>query len=59
MYTAKFIEAGYSEKQAKDFGIIILAVIEGGILLSLTMKSEESLRVIAEQLPVLLTKRNK
>lgn len=59
VYTAKFMKAGYSEKQARDFGIIILAVIEGGILLSLTMKSEESLRVIAEQLPMLLTKQNK
>lgn len=58
MYTAKFIHAGYSQKQAKDFGIIILAVIEGGILLSLTMKGEEPLRVIAEQLPVLLNGKN-
>lgn len=57
LYAAKFLEAGYSEKQARDCGIFILAAIEGGILLSLTMKSEESLLVIAEQMPLLLAKR--
>lgn len=57
LYSTKFIAAGYSEKQAKDCGIFILAAIEGGILLSLTMKSEEPLLIIAEQIPLLLTKR--
>ncbi|WNS78875.1 TetR/AcrR family transcriptional regulator [Domibacillus sp. DTU_2020_1001157_1_SI_ALB_TIR_016] len=57
-YSRKFIKAGYSEKQAEDFGIIILAVIEGGILLSLTAKSNKPLRVIAEQIPMLLTKKS-
>ncbi|WP_050183127.1 TetR/AcrR family transcriptional regulator [Domibacillus robiginosus] len=58
MYAGKFLKAGYSEKQAENFGIIILAVIEGGILLSLTCKSVKPLRVIAEQIPMLLTEKN-
>lgn len=59
LYTVKFLEAGYSEKQAKECGIFILAAIEGGILLSLTMKSDESLLIVAGQMPLLLAKRNK
>lgn len=56
LYSTKFLEAGYSEKRANDCGIFILAAIEGGILLSLTMKNEESLLIIAEQIPQILTK---
>lgn len=57
LYSTKFFEAGYSEKQAKDYGVFILAAIEGGILLSLTTKSEESLLIIADQIPFILSKR--
>ena len=57
LYSAKFLEAGYSERQAKNCGIFILAAIEGGLLLSLTMKNEESLLIIAEQIPLILSKK--
>lgn len=57
LYSTKFFEAGYSEKQAKDYGVFILAAIEGGILLSLTTKNEESLLIIADQIPFILSKR--
>lgn len=58
LYSAKFLEAGYGEKQARDCGIFILVAIEGGILLSLTTASEEALHVVAEQMPLLLAKRS-
>ncbi|MBU9671850.1 TetR/AcrR family transcriptional regulator [Planococcus sp. CP5-4] len=57
LYSTKFIEAGYSEKLAKDYGVFILAAIEGGILLSLTTKNVESLLIIADQIPFILSKR--
>lgn len=58
LYSKKFLDAGYSEKQARECGIFILVAIEGGILLSLTMASEEALHVVAEQIPLVLNKRN-
>lgn len=54
LYIEKFIAAGCSVKQSKDLALMINAMIEGGIIFSLTEKSGEPLRIIAEQLPILL-----
>lgn len=54
--STKFLAAGYSEQQSKDFALLINVLIEGGILLSLTTKSGNPLKVIATQIPLLLHK---
>ncbi|WP_430178979.1 hypothetical protein [Peribacillus simplex] len=54
MYVKKLLEAEFSEKQAKELSIVINALIEGGILLSLTAKNGKPLQAIAEQIPLLL-----
>ncbi|MEK3912690.1 TetR/AcrR family transcriptional regulator [Paenibacillus sp. FSL H7-0331] len=55
MYTKKLLEAGYSDKQSKDLSIVINALIEGGIVYSLTATNGAPLRAIAEQIPLLLS----
>lgn len=57
IYIKKLFETGYDEKQSKHLSIVINALIEGGIILSETMKSGEPLRVIAEQMPIVLSKK--
>ena len=54
IYVKKLLEADFSEKRAKELSIVINALIEGGILLSLTAKNGEPLQTIAEQIPLLL-----
>ncbi|WP_285768424.1 TetR/AcrR family transcriptional regulator [Peribacillus sp. SI8-4] len=54
IYVQKLLEANYSEKRSKELSIVINALIEGGILLSLTAKNGEPLKAIAEQIPLLL-----
>ncbi|EGW40936.1 TetR/AcrR family transcriptional regulator [Desulfosporosinus sp. OT] len=56
-YVNKLLESGYSEQQSKDLSIVINAMVEGGILLSLTTKNGKPLQVIAEQIPLLLIKK--
>ncbi|ODA39563.1 hypothetical protein [Desulfosporosinus sp. BG] len=56
-YTNKLLESGYSEQQSKDLSIVINAMVEGSILLSLTTKNRKPLQVIAEQIPLLLIKK--
>jgi len=56
VYTKKLLASGYSKKHSKDLSIVINAMVEGGILLSLTIKSGTPLQVIAEQIPLLIKK---
>jgi len=57
VYIKKLLASGYSERQSKDLSIVINAMVEGGILLSLTTKSSTPLQVIAEQIPLFLIKK--
>lgn len=57
IYAEKFLAAGYSEQQSKSLAITFHALIEGGILLALTMKSGKPLAAIAEQIPFLFIKK--
>ncbi|SDI50034.1 TetR/AcrR family transcriptional regulator [Desulfosporosinus hippei] len=57
VYITKLLASGYSEKQSKDLSIVINAMVEGGILLSLTTKTVKPLQVIAEQIPLFLLKK--
>lgn len=56
LYVEKLLKSGYSEEQSLNLSIVINALTEGGILLSLTTKSGAPLQVIAEQIPLLLRK---
>ncbi|MFJ7745416.1 TetR/AcrR family transcriptional regulator [Peribacillus sp. NPDC097295] len=53
IYVNKFLDAGYSVERSKDLSIVINALIEGGILLSLTAKNAEPLEAIAKLIPSL------
>lgn len=57
IYVEKLLGAGFNKKQSEDLSIIINALIEGGILLSLTENSGKPLQVIAEQIPLLVIKK--
>lgn len=53
IYVNKLLDAGYSKERSKDLSVVINALIEGGILLSLTEKSAEPLKAIANHIPSL------
>ena len=57
IYIKKLVEAGYGKKRSEDLSFVLNAMIEGGILLSLTKKSGKPLQAIAEQIPLLLVKK--
>jgi len=57
IYIKKLVDAGYGESQSEDLSIVLNAMIEGGILLSLTKQSNKPLQAIAEQIPLLLVKK--
>lgn len=56
LYLEKLSQSGYSEKQAADYALVLIALVEGGILLSITSKSGEALSRIAGQIPLLIKK---
>lgn len=56
MFFDKLLTSGYSEKQASELSISITALLEGGILLSLTSKSGKPLEAISNQIPLFLRK---
>jgi TetR/AcrR family transcriptional regulator, lmrAB and yxaGH operons repressor len=49
MFTEHFKRAGLREKRAKTFATLVLAAIEGGLILSRAQKSCEPLTAIAEE----------
>ena len=53
IYVKEFLEAGYSQERSKELSFAINALIEGGILLSLTAKSAEPLQAISKLIPSL------
>ncbi|MBU3182903.1 TetR/AcrR family transcriptional regulator [Clostridium psychrophilum] len=54
IYAKKLIKSGISKDKSYELGCVIAAMIEGGITLSLTKKSGDSLRILAKQLPNLI-----
>lgn len=54
LYQEKLASSGFSEKQSADYALMLIALIEGGILLSITSKSGEALSRIADRIPLLL-----
>ena len=54
IYYYKLIEDGYSQKAAYSTAVMMTATIEGAMMLCLTQKDTEPLRVIARVLPPML-----
>lgn len=54
VYVKKLIEFGINRERAEELGIVISAMVEGGITLSLTKKNGDSLRLVARQIPLLI-----
>lgn len=54
IYAEKLVESGMNKERACELGEVIVAMIEGGITLSLTMENSNSLRFIAKQIPIIL-----
>lgn len=54
IYAEKLIKAGIKIEKAYELSNVIAAMVEGGITLSLTKKSGNTLRLIAKQIPVLI-----
>ncbi len=57
IYINQLVQAGYEKEHSKKLSFVLNAMIEGGILLSLTKKSGKPLQAIAEQIPLLLVKK--
>lgn len=56
IYADKLIKSGMESNNAYELGKVFTVMIEGGITLSLTKKSGESLRLLAKQIPFLINK---
>jgi len=54
-YAEKLIKSGMNKEDADKLGSVISEMIEGGIIYSLVKKNGNPLRLIAEQIPKLLT----
>ncbi|WP_303984942.1 TetR/AcrR family transcriptional regulator [Niallia circulans] len=54
LYTNRLEDFGFAEPLAKELGITLNAMIEGGCMLALTNKSSNPLRCISNQIAVLL-----
>ena len=53
-FTAKLRQGGYSEAGARRLGALIIAALEGGIILSRSQRSQQPLRDVAEEVGILL-----
>lgn len=54
IYAEKLIKFGIDKDKAYELGVVLAAMIEGGITLSLTKKSGNSLRLLSKQIPTLI-----
>ncbi|HSM71441.1 MAG TPA: TetR/AcrR family transcriptional regulator [Anaerolineales bacterium] len=54
-FNEKLVASGFTQEKSDELATFIVASIEGGIILSRTTHSADPLRLVAEQLKVLLT----
>jgi TetR/AcrR family transcriptional repressor of lmrAB and yxaGH operons len=54
IYSNKLVEEGISKESAHSIALMMTASIEGGMMLCLTQKSSEPLKIISQALPNLL-----
>ncbi|WP_410770487.1 TetR/AcrR family transcriptional regulator [Fontibacillus sp. BL9] len=50
-FQKKFAPAGYSTEEARELSVMINAIIEGSVIMSLTQKSSDPLRIASEMVP--------
>jgi TetR/AcrR family transcriptional regulator, lmrAB and yxaGH operons repressor len=56
VYYQKLIDGGFERKRAEKLSLVIQTMIEGAIIMSLTMKSDVPLIEVAKQIPIIATK---
>ena len=56
VYCQKLIVGGFERKRAEELSLVIQTMIEGAIIMSLTMKSDKPLIAVANQIPHIVTK---
>lgn len=54
LYAGKLSEDGYSEQRADELGVVLQAMIEGAITLSVTSRNTAALEAVLRQIPSLL-----
>lgn len=54
IYSNKLVEDGYSKEAANSIALMLTASIEGGIMLCLTQKSSNPLKIISQVLPTII-----
>ncbi|WP_066059716.1 TetR/AcrR family transcriptional regulator [Robertmurraya korlensis] len=58
LYAEKLEQSGYKTTKAQELAVTINALLEGAITISLTNKSGDTLRIIANQIPALLNQKH-
>jgi TetR/AcrR family transcriptional regulator, lmrAB and yxaGH operons repressor len=58
LYAEKLEQSGYKTTKAQELAVTINALLEGAITISLTSKSGDTLRIIANQIPALLNQKH-
>jgi TetR/AcrR family transcriptional regulator, lmrAB and yxaGH operons repressor len=56
VYYQKMMDGGFERKRAEKLSLVIQTMIEGAIIMSLTMKSDVPLIEVAKQIPIIVTK---
>ena len=56
VYYQKLMDGGFESKRAEKLSLVIQTMIEGAIIMSLTMKSDLPLIEVAKQIPIIVTK---
>lgn len=56
IYIDKLVASGINEQKAKELSMTISAMMEGAIMLSLTRKSGDTLRILGKQIELLIKK---
>jgi TetR/AcrR family transcriptional regulator, lmrAB and yxaGH operons repressor len=58
LYAEKLEQNGFETTKARDLAVTINALLEGATTISLTSKNGDTLRLIADQIPTLLSNKN-
>ena len=56
VYFQKLMDGGFERKRAEKLSLVIQTMIEGAIIMSLTMKSDKPLIEVANQIPIIVNK---
>ena len=56
VYFQKLMDGGFERKRAEKLSLVIQTMIEGAIIMSLTMKSDKPLIEVSNQIPIIVNK---